>query len=354
MKRKDRTEAKRLLYAVFGARRYRPGQRKVVSTLLAGRDTICLMPTGAGKSLCFQLPGLIRNGFTVVVSPLLALMRDQVNHLRERGIPAYSISSDCSDAENDAAYAAINAGTCRFAYVSPERLNSRRFRAALEKNPPAFLVIDEAHCVLKWGENFRPDYQCIGQIVDSLPARPVICAVTATMERPDLASLCSTLSMRRPRKILLPIMRENLTYRVHLTMSPTDSMVHFIRKHNEAKGIIYCGTRKNTERIAAILKKQNINAHAYHAGMDRESRRQIQEQVDMGLVRIVCATTAFGMGIDIPDIRYVIHAALPSTVDDYVQETGRAGRDRRPAECIAIISPQEMKYHMYAFQQRLK
>ena len=340
-----RRKALHILREVFGAASFRPGQEKAVSAILSGRDTICLFPTGAGKSLCYQLPALLLQGETVVVSPLIALMRDQVAHLQAAGIPALCLDSLQTPAEREEAWARMQAGEARLVYVSPERLQTPAFQALCRRRPPALLVVDEAHCVAQWGAAFRPAYREIGSFVAALPRRPVLCAMTATADGRMRREIIRSVGLRRPQLITLPLIRENLVYSVVTTLRPWRWILGAAAARPGEKGLVFCRTRAGAEGLAAFLRQQGHRAEHYHAGMERQERMAAQERFRRGETRLLCATSAFGMGIDLPDIRYLIHEGLPESVADFAQQSGRAGRDGAEAECFLLLSPAELQRH---------
>ncbi len=328
----------RHLRDTFGLEDYRPGQKAAAHALLSGRDVMCILPTGAGKSLCWQLPAVVHDGLTVVVSPLIALMRDQVQHLSAIGIPAVSLDSLMSPQERQAVAGQIRAGQVRIVYVSPERLEQSGFRSLCEEMKPWLVVVDEAHCVVQWGEKFRPAYQNIQGFLQALPVRPVLCAMTATADESLQRAIHRNLGMQRPRRVLLPILRENLIYQVRTTLDRTGAILHLMQQ-DPCRTVIFCRTRQRTENLAALLAESGVAAAYYHAGMPREDRMGVQERFLAGEAQVLCATTAFGLGVDIPDIRRVVHDHLPDSLIDYVQQSGRAGRDGQEAECILLLEP---------------
>lgn len=331
----------RHLHDTFGVEDYRPGQKAAVQALFSGRDVMCILPTGAGKSLCWQLPAVVHAGLTVVVSPLIALMRDQVQHLAELGVPAVSLDSLMTPDERRAAMERIRAGAVRIVFVSPERLEHASFRRLCRELSPWLVVVDEAHCVVQWGEGFRPAYAAIAGFLRTLAKRPVLCALTATADTAMQHAIRDSLGMRRPRSVLLPIVRENLRYKVHTTLDRTADILRMVHQ-KPCRTVVFCRTRARTERLAALLTESGATAAFYHAGLDREKRMQTQQSFIDGAVSVLCATTAFGMGIDIPDIRRVIHDELPDSLIDYVQQSGRAGRDGKEAECILLLEPNHL------------
>ncbi len=324
---------------IFGWTDFRPGQREAAQALLRHRDTVCLMPTGGGKSLCWQLPAAVHTGWTLVVSPLIALMRDQAGSLTAKGIPARCMDSAQSREERAAALDAMRRGQGKILMVSPERLQSAEFRGLCAERPPWLVVVDEAHCVPRWGEHFRPAYGQIGGFIASLPARPVLCAMTATADRAMLRDIAASLGLRRPRTVTLPVVRDNLALRVRTTLQPEADMIGRVAACREGKCLIFCRTRARTEWLAQRLRGAGLPALHYHAGMEPEDRMAAQERFASGEVRVMSATTAFGMGVDIPDIRLVIHDGLPDSLVDYAQQAGRAGRDGLPADCLLLLDP---------------
>ena len=334
---------------IFGIQTWRPGQEKAVHALLSGRDTFCVMPTGAGKSLCYQLPAALHCGLTLVISPLISLMEDQTASLRSRGIKAASIHSG-SAAENADAEAQIRNGSLKLLYVSPERLQQERFRAMLRNAEPWLIVVDEAHCVTRWGHEFRPDYIRIGEFIQSLPVRPVVCAMTATADRGIRRETEKRLLMHHAVRVCLPMNRTNLTYHVHATLHRDSCIVRFAAQHADGQGIVYCATRKRTEETAALLVRNGKEALPYHAGLDGDTRAAALSAFQQGACRIICATTAFGMGVDTPHVRWILHDALPQDLTDYAQQTGRAGRDRQPSECMLLLSPEDLDWRISRIQ----
>lgn len=341
MKRSLRRACERQLRETFQMDGYRPGQRAAASALLRGRDLLCILPTGAGKSLCWQLPALVHGGLTVVVSPLIALMQDQVRHLREKGVAAVALHSLMTARECTEAAEAIRAGRAGIVFVSPERLETRAFRQLCRDCPPWLVVVDEAHCVVRWGEEFRPAYGHIGAYVKALAQRPVLCAMTATADAQMQRRVIESLGMARPQRVTLPVMRENLHYHVRTTTDRTREILRIAARH-PARTVIFCRSRSRTEQLAETLRRAGLVAEHYHAGLNRAERIAVQQRFQRGETGYLAATTAFGMGIDIPDIRRVIHDGLPESIIDLVQQSGRAGRDGQDAECILLIAPGEL------------
>ena len=341
MKYSLKRDCLRHLRDTFGLENYRPGQKAAVEALLSGRDLMCILPTGAGTSLCWQLPALVHEGLTLVVSPLIALMRDQVQHLKQVGIPAVSLDSLMSPEERARAMEKIRRGEARIVLVSPERLEQWQFRKLCRDISPWLVVIDEAHCIVQWGKEFRPSYLKIGEFLQELPRRPVLCAMTATADPGMQHAISRSLGMHRVKRVTLPHIRENLEYEVRTTLDAPREILR-ICLSAPCKTVIFCGTRNGAEWLAEMLRKNGIQAAHYHAGLEREQRLQIQEDFRGGLISVLCSTSAFGMGVDIPDIRRVIHDHLPGDLIDYAQQSGRAGRDGKRAECILLFEPNDL------------
>ena len=319
----------------WGYDAFRPMQQEIISEALAGRDVLAILPTGGGKSVCFQVPALMREGICLVVSPLIALMKDQVQNLRDRGIAALAVYSGMSHREIDIALDNAVYGDYKFLYVSPERLRTTLFQARLSRMNVNFLVVDEAHCISQWGYDFRPDYLEISGIRKVIgPAVPVI-ALTATATPQVADDIQEKLAFRTKNRLTGDFARPNLSY----VMRETDNkMGRLLRvcKSVEGSGIVYVSRRKNAEDIAAVLQAQGISAEGYHAGMARDTRSRIQDAWKRGETRIIVSTNAFGMGIDKPDVRFVCHYDVPDTLEGYFQEAGRAGRDGRPAYAVLL------------------
>ena len=329
------------LRCTFGLDDYRPGQRDAVQAVLSGRDVLCILPTGAGKSLCWQLPAVVHGGLTVVISPLIALMRDQVQHLTDIGIPAAALDSLMTQEKKDDAVRRIRAGEVQIVFVSPERLAQPGFRRLCQDVQPWLVVVDEAHCAVQWGESFRPAYRDIAGFIAELPVRPVLCAMTATADDVMQRDIRARLGMHRARQIVLPILRENLIHEVHTTLDRTREICLQLQRA-EGKTVIFCRSRARAEKLSELLRGNGFSATFYHAGMDKDERLRVQQRFMEGREAVLCATSAFGLGVDIPDIRLVIHDYLPDSLIDYIQQTGRAGRDGETARCILLLEPNEL------------
>lgn len=326
------------LKATFGYSEFRPLQREIMETSLAGRDVFALLPTGGGKSLCFQLPALVRPGLTLVVSPLIALMKDQVDQLETAGVAATYLNSTLSAAETKRRLRGLHEGEYRLLYAAPERLMLDHWQENLRAWNVTALAIDEAHCISEWGHDFRPEYRQIAQLRDLLPDIPLM-ALTATATERVRADIIRHLRLRDPEVFVASFNRPNLTYRVIAKEKPAQQIVDYIQRRGDESGIVYCASRAATERLAEALRAKRIAALPYHAGLNPEERGRNQELFLRDETRIICATIAFGMGINKPNVRWVIHHDLPKNIEGYYQETGRAGRDGLPGECLLLFSP---------------
>jgi ATP-dependent DNA helicase RecQ len=326
-----------LLKQYFGFTSFRPLQEKIIRDSLAGKDTFALLPTGGGKSLCFQLSALARDGLTVVVSPLIALMKDQVDALQASGIAATFLNSSLTADESRKRLRGLHNGEFRLLYAAPERLMLSGFLSDLEKWNVQLIAIDEAHCISEWGHDFRPEYRQISQLREIFPQVPFM-ALTATATERVREDIVNHLKLREPKIYVASFNRPNLTYRVLAKNKPYDQVLNFLRAHPKESGIIYCHSRKSAESVAANLSEDGIRAKPYHAGLAPKERSEHQELFLRDDVRVICATIAFGMGINKPNVRFVIHHDLPKNIEGYYQETGRAGRDGLPSECILLFS----------------
>ncbi len=326
-----------LLKTHFGYDSFRPLQQDIMEQALAGRDTLAILPTGAGKSLCYQLPALARDGLTLVISPLIALMKDQVDQLGASGIPATFLNSTLDPRENRDRLASIRSGETKLVYLAPERLMSGDFLSTVRNWNVTALAVDEAHCISEWGHDFRPEYRRLRELREVLPGVPVI-ALTATATPRVREDILAQLALRDPAVFLASFNRPNLNYLVEPKQDAASRLTAFIKSRGHDSGIVYCQSRKRTEELAATLRASGIPAVCYHAGLDAAERARNQEAFLRDEVRVVCATIAFGMGINKPDVRFVIHADLPKNLEGYYQETGRAGRDGLPADCLLLFS----------------
>jgi ATP-dependent DNA helicase RecQ len=325
------------LKQVWGYDSFRPLQREIIEASLAGRDVLAILPTGAGKSLCYQLPAVVREGLTVVVSPLIALMKDQVDQLQAAGVAATALNSSLDDAEARRRWTDLEAGRTRILFVAPERLMMPDFLARLARRDIAALAVDEAHCISEWGHDFRPEYRQLAEARRALGDVPVL-AMTATATPRVRDDIVAQLGLRAPEVFVASFNRPNLTYRVLAKDGAAAQAVRYCREHADDAGIVYCQSRRSVEAMAAALDKAGVRAAPYHAGLDAATRARNQEAFLRDDVRVVCATVAFGMGINKPNVRFVIHADLPKNIEGYYQETGRAGRDGLPGECLLLYS----------------
>ena len=327
------------LRARFGHADFRPGQRRLVLAALLGRDALGVLPTGAGKTVCFQLPAALLPGTAVVVSPLISLMADQVARAEAHGIPSARLTSDLEPGRVESTYRALESGHLRLLYVAPERFESRRFRAALERIDPSLLVVDEAHCISQWGNDFRPSYRALGRVRRILCAPTIAVTASATPEvRRDIED---SLGLDRPVRVVLTFDRPNLVWcvsRVARGPSRATMVRRLIRARPPGAALVYCATRKGTEALGAALRGWGIPAKAYHAGLEAPERERVQEAFLDGGAPVVVATSAFGMGIDRADVRLVVHHDAPPSLEAYYQESGRAGRDGGRALCVLLHS----------------
>ena len=329
-----------LLRSVFGFDGFRPGQAEIVSAIEAGRDVLAIMPTGGGKSLCFQLPALAREGVTVVVSPLIALMRDQVAGLREAGVEAGALTSANAPEENERIFDALDRGALKLLYLAPERLTASR--ALLARINVSLLAVDEAHCVSQWGHDFRPDYLKIGELRRSL-GNVQTAAFTATADEETREEIAAKLFDAPPETFLRGFDRPNLFLAFEPKTQPRRQLMDFVLPRRGRSGIVYAGSRNKTEVLAQALRDAGVPALAYHAGLDGPVRAEVQDRFDREDGMVICATVAFGMGVDKPDIRFVAHADLPKSVEAYYQEIGRAGRDGAPADTLTLFGADDIK-----------
>ncbi|HEX4120254.1 MAG TPA: DNA helicase RecQ [Verrucomicrobiae bacterium] len=322
----------------FGFTSFRPLQQEIIRSALAGTDVFALLPTGGGKSLCFQLPALLRPGLTVVVSPLIALMKDQVDALQAAGIAATFLNSTLAPDESRRRLANLHRGAFVLLYVAPERLMLSGFLADLQKWNVTLIAVDEAHCISEWGHDFRPEYRQLSQLRPLFPKAPMM-ALTATATERVRVDIVKLLELRDPRCFVASFNRPNLTYRVIAKNKPSSQVLAFLRARPRESGIVYCQSRKGVERLAEYLETNGIRARPYHAGLSASERNKNQDLFLRDEIRVICATIAFGMGINKPNVRFVIHHDLPKNVEGYYQETGRAGRDGLPAECVLLFNP---------------
>lgn len=321
----------------FGFDDFRPFQREIIDAVMRGDDVMALLPTGGGKSLCYQLPALVSDGLTIVVSPLIALMKDQVDALNAAGIPGTYLNSTLSTDEVRVRMRRIESGEVKLLYVAPERLLTSSGLERLAQWNVTRFAIDEAHCISEWGHDFRPEYRRLAELRQLFPDVPMM-AMTATATARVRKEIAQQLQLREPREFVAGFNRPNLTYTVIEKQKPNEQVLRYVRERGDESGIIYCASRKATEAVAEFLRTGGIPAAAYHAGMESRERSSTQENFLRDRIRVICATTAFGMGVNKPNVRFVIHHDLPKSIEGYYQETGRAGRDGLPSSCLLLFS----------------
>ena len=343
---------KEALKAVFGYDSFRPGQEAVINAILEGRDILAVMPTGAGKSLCYQVPAMLLSGITLVISPLISLMQDQVKALNEAGVNAAFINSSLSEKELNDTFKNAYKGHYKIIYVAPERLMSEGFISFAKSVEISMVTVDEAHCISQWGQDFRPSYMDIAEFINILDKRPIISAFTATATQNVREDIICSLGLSDPYFLVTGFDRENLFFQVDKPQNKERFILDFIERHRGESGIIYCATRKNVESLYTLLRKQNISVGKYHAGMSNEERKQMQNDFVFDYTSIVIATNAFGMGIDKSNVRFVIHYNMPSSMENYYQEAGRAGRDGLNSECILLFSPQDIIINRFLLEHK--
>ncbi|MFP4564590.1 MAG: DNA helicase RecQ [Spirochaetia bacterium] len=342
--------AEEILKSVFGYTFFRENQREVIESVLSGRDVFTAMPTGGGKSLCYQLPGLMFEGLTVVISPLIALMKDQVDDAAGKGIPAAFLNSSLESEEISRIYAGLHRREIKILYVSPERLAAEGYLGKLRDFDVSFFAVDEAHCLSEWGHDFRPDYLILSRIRDTFPGVP-IAAFTATATEKVQDDIIRILKLETPFVVRASFDRKELYYRVRPKTEVLSQLYSFIKDHPGEPGIVYRLSRKDTEKTAAYLKDRGIKALHYHAGLSSEKRRKTQELFNKDEIDVIVATIAFGMGINKNNIRYILHGDLPKSMEGYYQETGRAGRDGLDSTCVLFFSPGDIVRQRYFIDQ---
>ncbi len=331
-----------VLKALFGYDSFRAGQKEVIDSILAGRDAFAVMPTGAGKSVCYQVPAMLLSGITIVISPLISLMQDQVKSLNEAGVSAAFINSSLSEHAYFETVRKARQGVYKIIYVAPERLVTEGFLDLAENVKISMVTVDEAHCISQWGQDFRPSYMKIVEFVKMLKERPVISAFTATATETVREDIICTLGLQNPYFLVTGFDRENLFFQVDKPKNKEQYILDYISEHSGESGIIYCSTRKNVENVYELLSSKGISVGKYHAGMSTTERKKMQDDFVFDYTSIVVATNAFGMGIDKSNVRFVIHYNMPQSMENYYQEAGRAGRDGLDSKCILLFSPQDI------------
>ena len=340
-----------LLNSYFGYNAFRNGQEQAIRSVLAGNNTICVMPTGGGKSICYQIPALVLSGTTIVISPLISLMKDQVDALIQAGIPATFINSSLSYNEANKRIYEAKQGKYKLLYIAPERLESYEFVEDLKSMDIPLVAVDEAHCISQWGHDFRPSYRHIQQMVNSLPQQPNVLALTATATPRVREDICHLLNIEARNTIITGFERENLSFSVIKGQDRLKYLLDYLKKNEQEAGIIYAATRKNVDQLYERLRKENVNVARYHAGMGDVDRAREQERFLEDNASVMVATSAFGMGIDKSNIRYVVHYQMPKNMESYYQEAGRAGRDGLDSECIMLYSPQDVQVQRFLIDQ---
>ena len=339
--------ARRALREVFGYDQFRPGQESVIAAILGGRDVMAVMPTGAGKSLCYQIPALVLPGVTLVVSPLISLMRDQVSALIQNGVRAAYLNSSLTARQFALALQNARQGVYKIIYVAPERLMTDAFLSFACGAQIAQVVVDEAHCVSQWGQDFRPGYLQIAPFLEALPVRPRVSAFTATATDTVRADVKRLLTLREPFEITTGFDRPNLYFEVRRPKDRDAELLRFLAEHRGQSGIVYCGTRKGVEEVARMLRQNGVDAVGYHAGMPDEERRCAQEDFVADITPVIVATNAFGMGIDKSNVSFVVHYNMPKDLESYYQEAGRAGRDGEDAVCCLLYQPADVRLNTF-------
>ncbi len=345
-------DAKEALKVYFGYDSYKPGQEEIIDSILAGKDVLAIMPTGSGKSICYQVPALLMPGITIVISPLISLMQDQVKALNEAGIKAGYINSSLTESQISTVYVRALDGAYKILYVAPERLESYEFTNFAGKVGISMVTVDEAHCISQWGQDFRPSYLKIVDFIESLSKRPVVSAFTATATEEVKNDISCVLKLNDPRIVVTGFDRENLYFEVETIKKKDDYVLEYIRNHPKDSGIIYCATRKNVDALYELLSNAGIHVARYHAGMNNEDRKESQNDFIYDRSPVIIATNAFGMGIDKSNVRFVIHYNMPQSMENYYQEAGRAGRDGEPSQCILLFSAQDIMINKFLLENK--
>lgn len=343
----------RALKYYYGYDVFRKGQEEIITNILLGKPVLAVLPTGAGKSICFQLPSLLLKGITLVISPLISLMKDQVENLNQRGITAaYIDSSMTSNEYGQVMYSIINK-KCKFLYVAPERLTNSQFVDFAKKANITMVAIDEAHCVSQWGRSFRRDYYNIPTFINTLPVKPLIAAFTATATPDVRADILERLEIPDAKLIVTGFDRPNLYFEVKRTNDKDRELLSYLSDHKEETGVVYCSTRDTVEKVTTLLNLHQYSALRYHAGLTPEERKINQEMFVTGKIKVMVATNAFGMGIDKADVRFVVHYNMPKNLESYYQEAGRAGRDGQPSTCLLLYNKKDTSINEYLIENSI-
>ena len=345
-----------ILKKVFGYDSFRPGQEEIVSRLLAGQDVLAVMPTGAGKSICYQVPALLLPGITIVVSPLVSLMKDQVGALVQAGVAAAFLNNSLTDNQKALMLHRAREGWYKIIYVAPERLEMPGFQRFAQERPISMVTVDEAHCISQWGQDFRPSYLRIKAFVDSLPSRPVVGAFTATATAHVRDDIREQLALQKPYEVTTSFDRPNLYFETRraLPSQKPKELLDLVLKEGSNAGIVYCSTTRQVDETARLLQSRGIRAAAYHAKLDADTRRKNQDDFLYDRVQVMVATNAFGMGIDKPNVRFVIHYNMPKDLESYYQEAGRAGRDGQPARCTLLYSGTDVRTIRFFIEKEME
>ena len=341
-----------VLKTYFGYDSFRGSQESVIDSIMEGRDVLAIMPTGAGKSLCYQVPALMMSGITIVISPLISLMKDQVRALNDAGVHAAYLNSTLTEPQMEKALANAREGRYKIIYVAPERLETYGFQEFARAVEISMVAVDEAHCISQWGQDFRPGYLNIVKMIESLPKRPVVSAFTATATLEVRDDILCVLKLRNPVVTVMGFDRENLYFEVREQKNKPLAALRYVREHGGESGIIYCATRKNVEAVYELLERNGIPVAKYHAGLSNEERKRNQDAFIFDEKPVVVATNAFGMGIDKSNVRYVLHYNMPQCIENYYQEAGRAGRDGERADCVLLYSPQDVMLNQYLIDNK--
>lgn len=347
-------EAEALLKKYYGYRSFKPIQQKAIASIVNGQDTFVIMPTGGGKSLCYQIPALMLDGLTLVISPLISLMKDQVDQLIRLGVRAACMNSMLDGEQYHQLRQQIQKKQIQILYVAPERLRSGEFLSLLRRQNVSLVAVDEAHCVSQWGHDFRPSYHSISHFINSLSCRPVVAAFTATATAETRADIIQRLELQRPNIYRASFNRSNLILAVEREKNRKEALLQFVQAHRGQSGIIYCNTRKEVDKTWDSLRRAGIPVLRYHGGMEDWERNENQEKFLYEQVDLIVATNAFGMGINKPDVRYVVHYNLPKNIESYYQEIGRAGRDGLPSLCVLFFSYSDVHVNRYLLEQSSK